>query len=188
MSGLTFTDEAARHLEKTYRTKDIVAQRRETIRHLNLSTDEKVLDIGCGPGFLCEEMSEIVGRHGAVVGIDISPDLVELCARREHPPWLSYEVGDATKLLQPDASFDVVVCTQVAEYVADVDVVLSEAFRVLKPDGRNFHHHRLGRPRVVFRRRETNGGCFEIVGGALCPPASAENDATQAPKCWISTL
>ena len=37
MSGLTFTDEAARHLEKTYRTKDIVAQRRETIRHLNLS-------------------------------------------------------------------------------------------------------------------------------------------------------
>jgi arsenite methyltransferase len=136
MSGLTFTDEAARHLEKTYRTKDIVAQRRETIRHLNLSTDEKVLDIGCGPGFLCEEMSEIVGRHGAVVGIDISPDLVELCARREHPPWLSYEVGDATKLLQPDASFDVVVCTQVAEYVADVDMVLSEAFRVLKPDGR----------------------------------------------------
>jgi hypothetical protein len=45
MSGLTFTDEAARHLEKTYRTKDIVAQRRETIRHLNLSTDEKVSSI-----------------------------------------------------------------------------------------------------------------------------------------------
>ena len=63
MSGLTFTDEAARHLEKTYRTEDIVAQRRETIRHLNLSTGEKVLDIGCGPGFLCEEMSEMVGRH-----------------------------------------------------------------------------------------------------------------------------
>ena len=46
MSGLIFTDEAARHLEKTYRTKDIVAQRRETIRHLNLSAGEKVLDIG----------------------------------------------------------------------------------------------------------------------------------------------
>ena len=81
-------------------------------------------------------MSEIVGRYGAVVGIDISPDLAELCARREHPTWLSYEVGDATKLRQPDASFDVVVCTQVAEYIADVDVVLSEAFRVLKADGR----------------------------------------------------
>jgi len=136
MSGLTFTDEAARHLEKTYRTKDIVAQRRETIRHLNLSAGEKVLDIGCGPGFLCEEMSEIVGRHGAVVGIDLSRDLVGLCDRRKHPTWLSYEVGDATELKQPDTSFDVVVCTQVAEYIPDVDRVMSEAFRVLKPDGR----------------------------------------------------
>jgi arsenite methyltransferase len=134
--GLTFTDEAARHLEKTYRTKDIVAQRLETIRHLNLSAGEKVLDIGCGPGFLCEGISEIVGGDGAVVGIDISRDLVGLCDRRKHPTWLSYEVGDATKLNQPDASFDVVVCTQVAEYIPDVDAVLSEAFRVLKPGGR----------------------------------------------------
>jgi arsenite methyltransferase len=136
MSGLTFTDEAARHLEKIYRTRDIVAQRHETIRHLNLSAGEKVLDIGCGPGFLCEQMSDIVGRNGAVVGIDVSPDLLELCARREHPEWLSYEVGDATRLSQPDGAFDAVVCTQVAEYVADVDRVLSEAFRVLKPEGR----------------------------------------------------
>jgi len=136
MSGLTFTDEAARQLEKTYRTKDIVAQRLETIRHLNLSAGEKVLDIGSGPGFLCEEMSEIVGGDGAVVGVDISRDLVGLCDRRKHPAWLSYEVGDATKLSQPDASFDVVVCTQVAEYIPDVDAVLSEAFRLLKPGGR----------------------------------------------------
>ena len=134
--GLTFTDEAARHLEKTYRTKDIVSQRLETIRQLNLSAGEKVLDIGCGPGFLCEEMSEIVGRDGTVVGIDISRDLVGLCDRRKHPTWLSYEVGDATKLNQPDTSFDVVVCTQVAEYIPDIDAVLSEAFRVLKPGGR----------------------------------------------------
>src|SRR3974377_1559050 len=81
-------------------------------------------------------MSEIVGRDGGVVGIDISRDLVGLCDRREHPTWLSYEVGDATKLNQPDASFDVVVCKQVAEHVADVDSVLSEASRVLKPNGR----------------------------------------------------
>jgi len=136
MSGLKFTDEAARQLEKTYRAKDMVAQRLETIRHLDLSVSEKVLDIGCGPGFLCERMCEIVGRDGAVVGIDISEDLVALCNRREHPIWLSYEVGDATKLNQSDASFDVVVCTQVAEYIADVDSVLSEAYRVLKPSGR----------------------------------------------------
>ena len=136
MSGITFTDEAARQLEKIYCTRDIIAQRLETIRHLTLSAGERVLDIGSGPGFLCEEMSEIVGCHGAAVGIDISRDLVGLCDGRKHARWLSYEVGDATKLDQPDASFDVVVCTQVAEYIPDVDVALSEAFRVLRPGGR----------------------------------------------------
>jgi ubiquinone/menaquinone biosynthesis C-methylase UbiE len=136
MTGLEFTNEAARQLEKTYLTGDIIAQRFETIRQLNLSDGERVLDIGCGPGYLCESMGEIVGRHGAVVGIDISSDLIALCNRRKASTQLSYAVGDATKVNQADASFDVVVCTQVAEYVPDVDRVLSEAFRVLKPGGR----------------------------------------------------
>ena len=136
MNGLQFTDEAARQLEKAYLTRDVRAQRLETIRHLNLSRGESILDIGCGPGFLCESIGEIVGRNGAVVVIDISADLIALCNRRKGSTWLSYEIGDATKLKQLDASVDVVVCTQVAEYVADVDRVFSEAFRVLKPNGR----------------------------------------------------
>jgi arsenite methyltransferase len=136
MSGLEFADEAARQLEKAYLTRDVIAQRSETIRHLNLSPGERVLDIGCGPGFLCESMGEIVGPKGTVVGIDISADLIARCNGRKTSTCLSYEVGDATKLNQPNASFDVVVCTQVAEYVSDIDRVFSEAFRVLKPNGR----------------------------------------------------
>ena len=136
MNGLQFTDEAARQLEKLYLTRDVIAQRSETIRHLSLSADERVLDIGCGPGFLCESMGEIVGRKGAVVGIDISADLIARCNGRKTSAHLSYEVGDATKIDQPNASFDVVVCTQVAEYVADVDRVLTEVFRVQKPNCR----------------------------------------------------
>jgi SAM-dependent methyltransferase len=121
MNGLQFTDEAARQLEKLYLTRDVIAQRSETIRHLSLSAGERVLDIGCGPGFLCESMGEIVGRKGAVVGIDISADLIARCNGRKTSAHLS---------------FDVVVCTQVAEYVADVDRVLTEVFRVLKPNCR----------------------------------------------------
>ena len=136
MTGLEFTDEVARQLEKVYLTRDVIAQRLETIRHLRLSRGERVLDIGCGPGFLCESMAEIVGPDGAVVGIDISTDLITLCNRRKTSTWVSYEMGDATKLSQSDALFDAVVCTQVAEYVADVDRVFSETFRVLKPNGR----------------------------------------------------
>jgi arsenite methyltransferase len=136
MSGLQFTDAAAKQLERIYLTKDVVAQRAKTIRQLALSKGEHVLDIGCGPGFLCESIAAIVGGDGAVVGIDISPDLIALCRGRSSPKWLSYAVGDATQIDRPDASFDVVVCTQVAEYVPNVDRVISEAFRVLKPGGR----------------------------------------------------
>ena len=136
MSGLEYTNENAKRLEKLYRTRDVAAQRSETIRQLNLSSGESVLDIGCGPGYLCESIGELVGRDGAVVGIDISTDLIALCNRKKPFTWLSYTLGDATKIDQADGSFDVVVCTQVAEYVPNVDRVLSEAFRVLKPGGR----------------------------------------------------
>ena len=100
MSGLEFTKEAAKQLEKTYLTRDVVAQRLETIRQLDLSSGESVLDIGCGPGYLCESIGEIVGRHGAVVGIDISTDLIALCNRRKASTWLSYAIGDATKVIR----------------------------------------------------------------------------------------
>jgi arsenite methyltransferase len=136
MSGLEFTAAAARQLEKIYLTKDVVAQRLHVIKHLDLSEGERVLDIGCGPGFMCEKIGEIVGRRGAVVGIDISPDLIALSNRRRALEWISYSVGDATQITQPAASFDVALCMQVAEYVPDVDRVLAETFRVLRPGGR----------------------------------------------------
>ena len=136
MSGLEFTEDAARQLERLYLTGDVVAQRSETIKLLALGRGERVLDVGCGPGFLCEDIAEVVGRNGAVTGIDISGDLIALCKRRSPPTWLSYFVGDAASISQPDASFDVVACTQVAEYVSDVDCVVSEAFRVPRPGGR----------------------------------------------------
>ena len=136
MSGLQFSEEAARQLERIYLTSDVVAQRSETIRLLAPAKGERVLDVGCGPGFLCEGIAEVVGCDGAVTGIDISDDLIALCRRRKPPTWLSYLVGDATNIDQPDASFDGVACTQVAEYVPDVDRIANEAFRVLRTGGR----------------------------------------------------
>src|SRR3954463_4277456 len=100
MSGLEFTKDAARRLESLYLTRDVVAQRAETVRRLALSRGERVLDVGSGPGFLCESIAAAVGDDGAVIGVDISSDLVALCERRNPPKWLSFAVGDATQLAQ----------------------------------------------------------------------------------------
>jgi arsenite methyltransferase len=136
MSGLMFTDDAARQLESLYMTRDIVSQRSATLEQLGLSKGESVLDVGSGPGFLAESVADAVGTSGRVVGVDISDDLVARSKRRNNRSWLSFCVGDATALDEPDAAYDAVVCTQVAEYIPEVDEALSEVERVLKPGGR----------------------------------------------------
>jgi len=135
MSGLEYGDEAARRLESAYMTSDVIAQRAATLEHVNLTEGKTVLDIGSGPGFLCETIADAVGSTGCVVGVDISPDMVKRAQDRNQRPWLSYRVGDATALEEPDSKYDAVLCTQVAEYVPDVQSVVSEAGRVLKPGG-----------------------------------------------------
>lgn len=135
MGGLEFTDEAARRLESLYMTTDIVAQREATLKQVSLSSGEAVLDIGSGPGFLCERIADLVGTTGRVVGVDISRDMVARAERRNNRPWVSFRTGDATALEEQDGVFDTVFCTQVVEYILGVDAVVDEATRVLKPGG-----------------------------------------------------
>src|ERR1700732_1098692 len=98
MNGLRFSEEVARKLERLYLPKDVVAQRSETIKQLSLCQAERLLDVGCGPGFLCESMAEVVGRYGAVVGIDISADLIELCKRRNPPKLISSRLREGAQI------------------------------------------------------------------------------------------
>jgi SAM-dependent methyltransferase len=87
------------------------------------------LDLGCGDGRLTAEL-----RAGSVTGADVSRVALERAAAH---------VPDARLvLLQPDeplpfqdSSFDLVLSTEVLEHVRDVQLLLSEARRVLRPGG-----------------------------------------------------
>ncbi len=136
MAGMEYDEAAANRLEAVYLGPDVVAQREDTLGKLNIVNGEHVLDIGSGPGFLCEALADHTGPTGSVVGVDISEQMVARASARANQSWLRYEQADATKLPFPDASFDVVVSTQVAEYVPDIDTFCTEVARVLKPNGR----------------------------------------------------
>ena len=136
MSILHWDEKAARRLEATYMTPDIVRQREVTLTLLDLKPGAAVIDIGSGPGFLSESIAATVGPTGRVVGIDISDSLLAAAQRRNKSAHLTYQRGDATRLEFPDASFDIAVSTQVLEYVADCDRALYEMHRVLKAGGR----------------------------------------------------
>jgi 2-polyprenyl-6-hydroxyphenyl methylase / 3-demethylubiquinone-9 3-methyltransferase len=94
----------------------------------------RVLDIGCGGGFLAEEFAAL-GSH--VTGVD--PSAASIATARDHAAGrglrIDYRVGAGEELPVPDAAFDVACCCDVLEHVRDLDRVISETARVLKPGG-----------------------------------------------------
>lgn len=137
MGILEYDDEATQRLLSVYITPDIVAQRREFLSAFNLKPGERVLDVGAGPGFLAAEMAKAVGKSGSVCGVDISEPLLKIArSQAKGKNEIEYLLGDATQLPYQEKEFDVVVSTQVLEYVPDVNAALVEFHRVLKNGGR----------------------------------------------------
>ena len=94
----------------------------------------RALDVGCGAGFIAEEVA-VAGF--AVTGID--PSRVAIEAARAHARRsgleIEYMVGAGEALPFADAAFDLVFCCDVLEHVADLDRVIAETARVLRPGG-----------------------------------------------------
>jgi 2-polyprenyl-6-hydroxyphenyl methylase / 3-demethylubiquinone-9 3-methyltransferase len=94
-----------------------------------------VLDLGCAGGFMAEAMAE---RGAVVTGIDPAAEAVAAARAHAlaHGRSIQYDVGVGEALPYADARFDAVVCVDVLEHVADLDRVLAETARVLRPGGK----------------------------------------------------
>jgi arsenite methyltransferase len=137
VSQLEFDEEIAKQLEAMYLIRDAVRRRGLVRERLGAQPGERILDVGCGPGFYCAEIREEVGAGGAVVGLDSSDAMLGL-ARRRCAQYDNVELheSDAVSLPVEDGRFDGAVCVQVLEYVADVPAALRELHRALRPGGR----------------------------------------------------
>jgi arsenite methyltransferase len=139
MSNLQFDPGMSRQIESVYTTPDVIEQRRVVRIALALRPGDRVLDVGVGPGLLAAEMADEVGPEGRVCGIDISDSMLAIAASRAditRGPTIELEPGSAGRIPHGAESFDVVVSTQVFEYVDDVAGALDEVRRVLRPAGR----------------------------------------------------
>ena len=137
MSQLEFDESTTRQLEVLYGTRDVLRRRQLVRDALAVAPGERIMDVGCGPGFFVAELLEQVGADGSVVGIDNSQPMLAVAARRcDGNDNVAFHEGEATSLPVEDASFDAALSVQVLEYVADVPSALAELYRALRVGGR----------------------------------------------------
>jgi ubiquinone/menaquinone biosynthesis C-methylase UbiE len=137
MSQLAFDDETAKQLEVLYATSDVLRRRRLVRAALAAQPGERILDVGCGPGFYVAELLDQVGPDGSVVGVDASPQMIAVAQQRtKGRDNVEFHQADAVALPVGDDEFDAAVSVQVLEYVADATKALTEMHRVLRPGGR----------------------------------------------------
>ena len=137
MSQLVFDEKLVAQLEELYATRDVMRRRRLIREALDVSAGERILDVGCGPGFYVAELLDEVGPNGSIVGLDGSATMLAVAAKRsEGKPNVAFREADATALPVGDGEFDAALCVQVLEYVPDATAALRELRRALRPGGR----------------------------------------------------
>lgn len=98
---------------------------------------ERVLDVGCGTGYLSRILAPVVTPSGHVTGVDPSPAMIEY-ASRHAPANCTYVEGSGQDLPFPDGSFDLVISSLAVHHIpAEArPEALRQMFRVLRPGGR----------------------------------------------------
>jgi demethylmenaquinone methyltransferase/2-methoxy-6-polyprenyl-1,4-benzoquinol methylase len=109
--------------------------RRRAARATGLAPGGSAVDVACGSGKLTAVLAGIAGKRGRVVGLDFSPQMLEI-ARRDHPG-IEFLEGDALNLPLDDATFDASTISFGLRNLADPVRGLREMQRVVKPGGRS---------------------------------------------------
>jgi len=105
----------------------------------SLAEGETVLDLGSGAGFDCFLAANRVGKEGRVIGIDMTPEMIEKArenAQKGNYQNVEFRLGEIENIPSADNSVDVVISNCVINLSPDKSRVFQEAFRVLKLGGR----------------------------------------------------
>lgn len=105
----------------------------------DLQPGETVLDLGSGAGFDAFLAAKQVGEIGKVIGMDMTPEMIQKAmenAKKLDISNVDFRLGKIEKLPISDNSVDVVISNCVINLSPDKSAVFGEIYRVLKPGGR----------------------------------------------------
>ncbi len=104
----------------------------------SLKEGETVLDLGSGAGFDCFLAANRVGKQGRVIGVDMTPEMIEKArenARKGNYENVEFRLGEIENIPAADNSVDAVISNCVINLAPDKGRVFKEAWRVIKPGG-----------------------------------------------------
>jgi len=105
----------------------------------SLTEGETILDLGSGAGFDCFLAANRVGKSGKVIGVDMTPEMIEKArenAQKNDYQNVEFRLGEIENIPAADNATDVVISNCVINLSPDKSRVFKEAFRVLKPGSR----------------------------------------------------
>jgi 2-polyprenyl-6-hydroxyphenyl methylase / 3-demethylubiquinone-9 3-methyltransferase len=102
-----------------------------------LRKSTQILDVGCGAGFLSNELAR---SDLQVTAIDISDESIKVATKHDFTGSVRYQVADAYHLPFADCSFDIVTAMDFLEHVERPGDVIREVSRVLRPGGLFIFH------------------------------------------------
>jgi arsenite methyltransferase len=105
----------------------------------SLREGEVVLDLGSGAGFDCFLAAAKVGEKGRVIGVDMTPEMIEKArgnTKKNDYRNVEFRLGEIENLPVADSAVDAVISNCVINLAPDKKRVFEEIFRVLRPGGR----------------------------------------------------
>jgi ubiquinone/menaquinone biosynthesis C-methylase UbiE len=112
-----------------------IADRAAALAAATIASPGRVLDVGCGTGYLLRRLVDRYPNAERLCGIDAAPRMIATASRFVDDDRLSFTVGVAEKLDYPDGTFDLVISTTSFDHWTNQQAGLVECARVLRPDG-----------------------------------------------------
>jgi ubiquinone/menaquinone biosynthesis C-methylase UbiE len=135
LSYRQFSGTAAENYERYFVPAIATPVSADLLRAADLQRGERVLDVACGTGLVARLADERVAPGGAVTGIDVAPEMIDV-ARTASPARIEWRVADAAALPFDPGVYDVVLCQMGLMFMEDRGAAVREMCRVLADHGR----------------------------------------------------
>ena len=108
------------------------------LKTAGLKPDQKVLEVGCGPGFFTIPAAKIVGDKGLIYAIDVHPLAIKRVQKKIEKEGIKNVtpiLANASEIRLPDESVDLAFLFGLRYIAGGLENVMSEIHRILKPGG-----------------------------------------------------